>query len=78
MDILTLILAAKLGKGGSGGALPGGLLNQIMVMGQTGLYWEDPADSEDLTALLVRHQVLPAFIDADGAVLIDADNAILI
>lgn len=57
MDILTLILAAKLGGGSAGGTL---------------------ADRSDLAELVAKHQILPAWTDENGAVLVDENYAILI
>lgn len=81
MDILTLILAMKLSGGGGGAVselLNSGKLNQIMVMGENGIYWEDMATQEDLATLLVEHAMLPVWVDENWHVLVDGDEAILV
>lgn len=79
MDILTLILARRIGGGGGGSGLPfGGLPDQILVMGTRTPYWEDPADREDMIGLVAKYDMLPAWTDENGVILVDENMTILL
>lgn len=79
MDILTLLLAIKLGGGSSGlgGLTATGKEEQILVMGQNGLEWRDRAAQEDMAGIMADLALLPSLTDENGSVLVNEEYQIL-